>query len=424
MSKDMMIQTNPTQRISLAVQFAIGLVVVLALSVWAFYALMHPPMKDLGLMTVFLTITTIVSGLASYFAYRLGWMYRSPTLRWTLLGVCGLSSLLTFINVWLTARLMFASPHDLLLATILLLYAGGIAIALGYFMMSAITDRIGLLKLAAEAITRGDLQTRLAVPGRDEIADLSKTFNQMSAQLQAAAEKQRQVEQMRRDLIAWVSHDLQTPLASIRAVIEALADGVVENPETVQRYLRTAQKDTAALSTLIDDLFQMAQFDAGGMNLDLGLNSIADLISDTLESFSQIAQHQGIDLHGQVSDGIDPVWIDAQRIGRVLNNLVNNALRHTPANGQVSVTASRRAENLLIEVCDTGEGIQAADIEHIFERFYRGDKSRNRTSGGVGLGLAISKAIVEAHGGSIQVESTPGKGTCFEIKLPQKASKI
>jgi signal transduction histidine kinase len=424
MSKDMMIQTNPTQRIPLAVQFAIGLVVVLALSVWAFYALMHPPMKDLGLMTVFLTITTIVSGLASYFAYRLGWMYRSPTLRWTLLGVCGLSSLLTFINVWLTARLMFASPHDLLLATILLLYAGGIAIALGYFMMSAITDRIGLLKQAAEAITRGDLQTRLAVPGRDEIADLSTTFNQMSAQLQAAAEKQRQVEQMRRDLIAWVSHDLQTPLASIRAVIEALADGVVENPETVQRYLRTAQKDTAALSTLIDDLFQMAQFDAGGMNLDLGLNSIADLISDTLESFSQIAQHQSIDLHGQVSDGIDPVWIDAQRIGRVLNNLVNNALHHTPANGQVSVIASRRTEDLLIEVCDTGEGIQAADIEHIFERFYRGDKSRNRTSGGAGLGLAISKAIVEAHGGSIQVESTPGQGTCFEIKLPQKVRKI
>jgi signal transduction histidine kinase len=375
-------------------------------------------MSDLGLMVVLLTATTILSGLASYFAYRLGWLYRSPTLRWTLLGVCGLSTLLTFLNVWLTAWRMFANQHDLALATVLLLYAGGISIALGYFLMSAISDRIGLLKRAAESITRGELHTRLAVAGRDEVADLAQTFNLMSAQLQAAAEKQRQVEQMRRDLIAWVSHDLQTPLASIRAVIEALADGVIDDPDTVQRYLRIAQKDTAALSTLIDDLFQMAQLDAGGIKLDMGWNSISDLCSDTLESFSQIAAGQGIDLRGEVAAGIDPVWMDAQRIGRVLNNLVNNALRYTPAGGLVSIAATRLEGGLLIQVCDSGEGIPAQDIEHIFERFYRGEKSRNRMLGGAGLGLAISKAIVEAHAGKISVESTPGQGACFRIHIP------
>lgn len=414
----MMINHNPPQRISLPMQFALGLLLVLALSLWVFYALMHPPMSDLGLMVVLLTATTILSGLASYFAYRLGWLYRSPTLRWTLLGVCGLSTLLTFLNVWLTAWRMFANQHDLALATVLLLYAGGISIALGYFLMSAISDRIGLLKQAAESITRGELHTRLAVAGRDEVAELAQTFNLMSAQLQAAAEKQRQVEQMRRDLIAWVSHDLQTPLASIRAVIEALADGVIDDPDTVQRYLRIAQKDTAALSTLIDDLFQMAQLDAGGIKLDMGWNSISDLCSDTLESFSQIAASQEIDLRGEVAAGIDPIWMDAQRIGRVLNNLVNNALRHTPAGGHVSIAASRLEGGLLIQVCDSGEGIPAQDIEHIFERFYRGEKSRNRMLGGAGLGLAISKAIVEAHAGKISVESTPGQGACFRIYIP------
>ena len=127
---------------------------------------------------------------------------------------------------------------------------------------------------------------------------------------------------MRRDLIAWVSHDLQTPLASVRAIIEALADGMVDDPETVQRYLRTAQKDIGALSMLIDDLFQMAQIDAGGLKLEINDNSISDLISDTLESFSELAQRQGVHLEGRIDPGLDIVRMDAPRIGRVLNNLV------------------------------------------------------------------------------------------------------
>jgi len=395
----------------------VGVVLIVALSLVVFALMMAPTLKDVGLMALFLFITALISALAGYGSYRLGWTDRTPTIRWTLLGGYALSSVLTFLNVWLTARLMFASQHDLLLATVLLVFAGGMAMALGYFLSSTLTDRIRLLDRAARSIAGGDLDVRIPVHGRDEMADLARTFNQMAEQLQAAERKQRELETLRRDLIAWVGHDLQTPLASVRAVVEALADGVVDDPETAQRYLHNALKDIRSLSTLIDDLSQMAQLDAGGLPLDRLKNSLADLISDTLESFSELATRQDIDLRGNVEAGVDPVLMDAPRIGRVLNNLVSNALQHTPAGGVVQVSAFRQGKDICIEVIDTGEGIRPEDISHIFERFYRGEKSRSRATGGAGLGLAISKGIVEAHGGQIGVQSE-GKGARFFFTLP------
>jgi signal transduction histidine kinase len=313
---------------------------------------------------------------------------------------------------------MFASQHDLLLATVLLLFAGGIAMSLGYFLSTALTDNIVTLNRAAEQIARGNLRVQVPVTGRNEMAELARTFNEMASQLEAAARKQRELDTLRRDLVAWVGHDLRTPLTSIRVILEALADGVVEDPVTVQRYLETAQRHIRALSALIDDLFEMAQLDAGGLPLERHPNSISDLISDTLESFSALAARQGVKLEGSVPPGIDPVCMDAQKIGRVLANLVGNALRHTPAGGVVQMRASVEAEGVRVEVRDSGEGISPQDLPHIFEQFYRGEKSRSRDTGGSGLGLAIAKGIVEAHGGRIGVESTPGQGACFFFNLP------
>lgn len=405
---------------TLPAKFILGILAILAVSLGVFYLLMRPPMSDLWLMAVFLSITAAISAIASYAAYRLGWMYHSPALRWTLLGGYVLSSLLTFLNVWLTANLMFASPHDLLLATVLLLFASGIALALGYFLSSALSDRIHLIKQAAQALTRGDLAARTPVRGRDELADLAQTFNQMATQLEAAAARQQEIELLRRDLIAWVSHDLHTPLASIRLIVEALADGVVDDPQAVRRYLQTAQRDIASLSALIDDLFQMAQMDAGGLPLEAGQYSLSDLISDTLESFSQLAARRNVSLAGSLDPGLDLVWMDAPKIGRVLSNLVSNALRHTPPGGEVQVLASRLAEGVRVQVSDSGEGIQAQDLPYVFERFYRGEKSRNRATGGAGLGLAIARGIIEAHGGTIEVDSIPGQGTRFSFTLPDR----
>jgi signal transduction histidine kinase len=291
------------------------------------------------------------------------------------------------------------------------------AMALGYFISSALTDRIDQVKGAADSLADGNLDTRVTVNGNDEVAALGQAFNEMASRLQAAQDKQRELEQARKDLIAWASHDLQTPLASIRAILEALADGVVDEPDMVKRYLATAQRDVRSLSSLIDDLFQMAQLDAGGLQLNREPASLADLVSDTLESFSELASRQRVTLSGRVAPEVDPVLIDTQRIGRVLSNLVGNALRHTPAGGQVTLEAQRTGQTVEVTVQDSGEGIRPEDIPHIFERFYRGEKSRSRATGGAGLGLAIAQGIVRAHGGEIRVENDSGARFIFTLPL-------
>lgn len=407
-------------RLPMLARLTSGILLIVAISLAFFNMLMSPPTNELGLMALFLGITAFASTLIGYSAYRFGWVNRSRTLRWTLLGGYVLASILTFFNVWFSAQLMFASQHDLLLAIVLLIFAGGIAMILGYFLSSTVTERINLLKGAAEKVAGGDLQTRVPVNGRDEVAALARTFNQMAQQLQTADQKQRELESLRRDLIAWASHDLQTPLTSMRAILEALSDGLVDEPEMVKRYLLTAQRDVMSLSSLIDDLFQMSQLDAGGFPLQRAPASLSDLVSDTLESFSQLAKQKEITLEGQVEADVDPVLMDTQAIGRVFNNLISNALRHTTANGRVSVWVRRSPSGVEVTVSDTGEGIRAQDVPHIFERFYRVDasRSRNRGTGGAGLGLAIARGIVQAHGGNIQVQSESGKGTQFTFHLP------
>ncbi len=160
----------------------------------------------------------------------------------------------------------------------------------------------------------------------------------------------------------------------MRAIVEALADGVVDDPETTTRYLRTAKRDIGALAGLIDDLFDMAQMDAGGLRLERGYNAISDLISDTLESFGSQAGERGVTLSGLAAPGVDPVYCDARQISRVLANLVNNALRHTPEGGAVKLHAYPVRAGVVVEVTDTGEGIRPEDVPHIFEQFYRGEK--------------------------------------------------
>jgi signal transduction histidine kinase len=398
---------------------ASGIAGVLLISLGIFYFLMRPPMSDLEHMAQFLALTAGISIVVGFAAYRLGWLERAPSLRWALGGTYVLASLLTFLNVWLTARLMFASEHDLLLATVLLVFAGGIAIALGSFFAVALSERIARLETATHAIADGDLTARATISGSDEIAALAQSFNQMAQRLETADRKQKELDSLRRDLVAWAGHDLRTPLASIRLLVEALADGMVTEPQTAQQYLAQAKKQVDSLSLLVDDLFQVSQLDTGGIPLDMEQASLSDLISDTLESFSGLAVQKGVTLSGSAAPGIDPITLDVQRFGRALNNLVSNALVYTSTGGSITLCAERMTGAVAISIRDTGEGILPEDLPHVFERFYRGDKSRNHAKGGAGLGLAIAKGIIEAHGGSIRVESEFGKGTEFIISLPK-----
>ena len=403
-------------------RFAAGVLAALLLALGLFYLLMRPPADDIRDMALFLPGTAAVSIVAGYGAYRLGWVNRTPRIIWTLTGGYALASLLTFLNVWVTARLMFTSHHDLMLATVLLLFAGGIAISLGYFLSAALRDDITMLNRAAQDVAGERLDTRVPVIGRNEIADLGRSFNRMAAQLEATAEKQRELERLRRDLIAWVGHDLRTPLSSVRAIIEALADGMVDDQATVERYLRTAQQDINSLSLLIDDLFEMAQLDAGGLPLDRAPISLADLVSDTIESFSAIAQARRPACRQRRSRA----WIlcSSTPARSAASWPTWSTMRYAipaPA-APFKSSAFTAPEGVRVEVSDTGEGIEPADLDHVFEQFYRGEKSRNRSTGGAGLGLAIAQGIVEAHGGHITVASTRGSGTTFAFTLPRSGA--
>jgi signal transduction histidine kinase len=414
-----MMSTLQAKRLPLPLILVGSVALTLGLTLVIFDQLIHPPVQDVGALAAFLSITAALSIAAGYGAYRLGWPLRFPRLGWTLLAGYVLSSVLTFLNVGVTAWLMFVNRHDLLLATVLLLFAGGIAVSLGYYLSVSLTDRVTDLSRAAGRIAQGQLDARVPELGRDELAELARTFNDMAVQIERAEQQQRELDRLRRDLVAWIGHDLRTPLTSVRVIVEALADKVVEDPETVARYLETAQHQIGSLSLLLDDLFEMAQIDAGGLKLERHPNSICDLISDTLEAFTALAERQGVSLEGAAPPEADPVVMDVGKIGRVLNNLLDNALRHTPQGGTVHVGAAVEEDCVRVEVSDTGEGIPSADVRHVFESFYRGEKSRSRATGGAGLGLAIASGIVEAHGGQIGVDSAVGQGTRVWFTLPK-----
>jgi signal transduction histidine kinase len=329
---------------------------------------------------------------------------------------------LTLFNVWITARLMFINQHDLALGSLLLVFAGGISVGFGYFLSNAITQALEVLVSGVEQLSQGDFSTRVPVSGQDEVSRLATAFNQMAARLEDAVEAERALEEARRNLVAWASHDLRTPLTSMRVMLDALVDEVVDDPETISRYLRQSQTEIDRMSTLIDDLFELAQLDAGNLDLDFEWINLSDLVSDTLESFAARANASDLNLEGYVSPHVGLVWAAPDKLSRVMDNLTGNALRHTPKGGRICIRAEIKGEQVLISVEDNGSGINETDLPYIFDRFYRGERSRSRNGDyatGSGLGLAIVKGLVEAHGGEIWVDSHPGEGAKFTFTLPR-----
>ncbi len=322
-----------------------------------------------------------------------------------------------------TGSMALKPPADILFA-VLLVYATVLSLALFYLLSKGMTASLARIRAGAARIAEGDLETRVMIETRDELADLADDLNLMAARLAAVARQERQMERSRRELIAAVSHDLRTPLAAIRVTIEAILDGVVTDEETVTRYLRTMHAGTKELSRLIDDLFELSRIDAGALALAPEPTSVADLVSETLGRMAPQAAARGVALGGHAAPDLPLLPLDARQIGRVLVNLVDNAVRHTPTGGRVEVAACRAdgavgaSGAVRVEVTDSGAGIAPDDLPHVFERFYRGDKSRSREHGGAGLGLAISKGIVEAHGGMIWAESVQPHGARVAFTLP------
>ncbi len=378
---------------------------------------MQAPSSDLQDLVRFLLTSSLPSLLAGYLVFIWG-RKRLRSIRHKILLAYGLGVIIAVINIYVTSQLMFVSWHDFLLLGLLLIFAGLISTSFGYILANGLMQSMGRLQEEATRLATGDFSARVCLDEVDELSNVADSFNMMADELERSFARQKQLEQARRDLTAAVSHDLRTPLTSIKAMIEALNDGVVTDPDTIQRYYATINTQIENLSSLINDLFELSQLETGHVQLQKEPVNLNDLLSDILESMQAQARAKGVLLKGGFCQDLPIIQAEFVKVQRVLYNLVQNAIRHTPAGGSISLTAKVVSQGIQVDVIDTGDGIAPDDLPFIFDQFFRGEKSRSRETGGAGLGLAIAKRIVEAHNGRIWVESRPDCETRFSFALP------
>ena len=284
--------------------------------------------------------------------------------------------------------------------------AVGLAAILTYFLSRRILAPVESLARAARGLAQGDFSRRVEVGSRDEVGELSRTFNTM-------AEELARTEQVRRSLVADVAHELRTPLSNIRGYLEAIRDGMVDADETT---LDSMHEEVTILTRLIEDLQELALAESGQLALYIQPCELADLVRKAVASVQPKADSKGIGISMEPFGGV-PIEADPERIGQVLRNLLTNAVNYTPTKGSIGVRINEGKQEIELSVEDTGPGIDEHELPYVFERFYRVDKSRSRSTGGVGLGLTIAKRLVEAHGGRIWVTSQVDKGSTFTFAL-------
>jgi signal transduction histidine kinase len=290
------------------------------------------------------------------------------------------------------------------------LVAAGVGALVAVWLTSRIVKPVVELTHAARAFARGRPLPLVPVAGHDELAELSQAFNRMAVRL---AEEDEQ----RRRLFAGIAHELRTPLSVIQGTLEGILDRVVE--PTAER-IAALHSQTVLLKRLITDLRDLSLAQAGQLRLNRRALDISGVVRETLEALAPLADERTVGLRLELPPQLTPVQADPDRMRQVVQNLVENALRHTPAGGEVRVTLrDGDGEGVHLQVADTGSGIRPEDLPHIFEHFYRTDESRARSSGGTGMGLAIVKSLVEAHGGHVTVESVPSEGSTFIVTLPK-----
>lgn len=288
------------------------------------------------------------------------------------------------------------------------LLAVGITVAITFFLSRRILAPVKDLTLASRRLGQGDLSQRVQLKDKGEVGELAEAFNSMASELEHA-------EQLRRNLVADVAHELRTPLSNIRGYLEAIQDSIIKPDAST---IRSLAEEAMLLSRLVDDLQELTLAESDELKLVYQAEDIAELIKQAVTPWHPSLAAKEISLSIDLPDKLPPVNIDWQRISQVLHNLLENAVGHTGRGGNITVSATRQGDWVEVSVSDTGEGIPAEDFPHIFERFYRVDKSRARATGGSGLGLTIAKRLVEAHGGKIEAQSEPTKGSRFSFTVP------
>ena len=347
---------------------------------------------------------TLAAGLVAVLLLR-----RLPLFRLQLAALALLALVLPLAAISLSGSVMFHSGDDM---TLLFVAAAASTAVLGaaYLLGRSMLRSLDRLRSASSALARGDLRARAPEDGPAEVAELAMAFNEMAANLERLFDA-------RRELVAWASHDLRTPLASMQAMLEALEDGLAEPAE----YLPVLRDQVRGLSGLVDDLFELARIDAGVLTLELAAARLPEVVASCLRGLEAEARARHVHLEARIGGDLPAVLCAPDKVERVLFNLLTNALRHTPSDGSVAVVVEPLTDEVQVSVEDTGEGIPADSLRRVFDRFWRGDPARSSGNCGAGLGLAIASGLIEAQGGRIWAENRPGGGARISFTLPVAA---
>jgi two-component system, OmpR family, sensor histidine kinase BaeS len=392
-----------------------ALALVVAGGMVAFEVSMRPSGAErLELLALFAVVAVVTAAAAvglGRFAPRSRSLRRSiAAVGLIVVGVIGLA-------VALAGWRMFLSGHDLHLLTVVLLVGAGLGVVFALSVAHSLTADLAVMRRTVERVSADDLSARTGVERADELGSVTAALDRMIDRL-ASTEKLRQADDAaRRNLLAAIGHDLRTPLAALQATVEALQDGLAPDPD---RYLAALSQHVAALGGLVDDLFLLARIEAGELGVERLPLDLAELADETIETMTPIAYQRGVELCLHASGGV-PVLGRAEELGRVMRNLVDNAIRHAPVPSQVVVRVARHGGDragATVEVLDQGPGFSPELVPSAFDSFVRAEPSRSRGTGGAGLGLAIAKGVVEAHGGSIWARPGPGGQVGFHLPQP------
>jgi signal transduction histidine kinase len=339
----------------------------------------------------------------------------NASMRQGMAAIAVLGAVAAIANLVVLTRQMVVDEHDATTVAVLFIYAGAAGVGAALALARSRTRAIDRLTEGSRLLGGGQLDARIGSLGAGpELDALAHTLDDMAAQLQAAQEQERRVEATRRDLVTAVSHDLRTPLASLRAMIEAIDEGVVEDEASLRRYVGEMRRSVDQLVSMVDDLFELTQLDAGAIEAETRRAKLGEVVASAIEAVEVQASEKRLslvtDLRGAEDASCSP------RMVRVLQNLLTNAVRHTPTDGTIRVEANRSRRRLEVAVADSGDGIAPQDLERVFEPFFRADPARH--GAGAGLGLTLARRIVEGLGGEISADGGVAAGARFSVTLP------
>lgn len=366
-------------------------------------------MRDVLLIALYAFLGAAAAGLLGAIALR-ALRHRSVAVSLTVVAAVSVTAMLT--GTLAVAQAMFLSSHDLTVVTTVCAMAAVVSLATALLLGRWVVARSNALTRAARSFGEGGSFAAPAGDATAELAELARELAATSAKLAQSREREQALETSRRELVAWISHDLRTPLAGLRAMSEALEDGMADEPE---RYFRQIRTEVDRLNSMVGDLFELSRIHAGALPLSPSRMSVYDLVGDVLAGVGPLAREHGVRLSGDRVDAV-PVEVDGKEMTRVLGNLLINAIHRTPPDGTVAVAARREADTVVLSVTDGCGGIPEEDLPRVFDTGWRGTAARTPPAG-AGLGLAIVRGIVEAHDGRAAVRNVPG-GCRFEVVLP------